>query len=110
VGCNRIIGIDITAISIVTIINNTYTFNIIAVVLVIVKVMLKVVFLESASGISIGRNMEFPDTDTCCNFGCKKRGILISLTYPPPLIFPAYFFDSNKFNEHSAKEGQVRRT
>jgi hypothetical protein len=107
VGSNRVIGTDITAISIVITINNTYTFNIIVVDLVIVKVMLKVVFLESASGISTRRNMEFLDTGTCCNLGYKKRGILISLTYP---IFPTYFLDSNKFNEHSAKKGQVRRT
>jgi hypothetical protein len=83
VGSNRIVGININAISIVMIINNTYTFNIIAVVLVIVQVMLRDVVLESASGISMGRNMEFPDTDTCYNLGYKKFGIPISLTSPP---------------------------
>jgi hypothetical protein len=44
---------------------------------------------------------------TCCNLGYKKRVIIASVTY---LIFPAYFLDWNKFNEHSAKKGQVRRT
>jgi hypothetical protein len=83
-------GNNTTAMSIEMIIINTYTFNIIAVALVIVKVTLKVVFLESASGISMRRNMEFPDTGTCCNLGDKRRGILISLTYP---IFPTYFLD-----------------